>query len=509
MEVKDRDQASTQEQVARLKDQQKKLIEKEEKRLATLRAQYAQEAADLNMTGEAAINHIKAQQAKDIAGLKNRNKEALDSIQEEYNSRIDHIRKNQGLHNENLKTVQKQNQQILQQEYERNKALLEDTRSRNQNLLSQESQKQNERIQKIHKMYSEEVGKAEKVSDHELEEIRIQNRTETQKLSDEGRKSIESLKQQNKKLVETEVKQNTQQIESTRRGTQEQIAESQREMNESMRLMRKKYDESVGKEKVENRQELSELEKNQANILNRRRIDYARATDAQKQEYNKQIAYVHKEGDKHIAEEQNRARGIQSKQTTANKKELEEMNQRHLQKRGAVQVAHEKEIARNEQTFDKNLKRQHQEYGEKINMNQKLFDQAYDNQARNFDRAMKNQRLERMQEFKKYGETEEDPFYSMKNLGSTFRENDNYYVIETEVPKHEYKNVDIRVQKDTVVVSGARSFADKHKDEHGSISTNKQETFREEFPINKAIREKEIEKFYADGKLRVLIPKVT
>jgi HSP20 family molecular chaperone IbpA len=113
-----------------------------------------------------------------------------------------------------------------------------------------------------------------------------------------------------------------------------------------------------------------------------------------------------------------------------------------------------------------------------------------------------------MRALSKYEERKDDPFYSIAKLNTDFFDTDDAYVVQAKVPPHEIDNFDVVVQKERISVSGKRSWKDEMAlPNGGKIATNRYETIREDVPITKAIREKNVIRSYKDGVLKVIIPK--
>ncbi|RYZ68565.1 MAG: Hsp20/alpha crystallin family protein, partial [Proteobacteria bacterium] len=83
-----------------------------------------------------------------------------------------------------------------------------------------------------------------------------------------------------------------------------------------------------------------------------------------------------------------------------------------------------------------------------------------------------------------------------------------YYELTAKVAPHEKDNVQVRVRDGKVTLSAARKFEQSFEDKGVRASTNSQQTFRQEFKLDKPADTKHVvTQISEDGSIRALIPK--
>jgi HSP20 family molecular chaperone IbpA len=103
-----------------------------------------------------------------------------------------------------------------------------------------------------------------------------------------------------------------------------------------------------------------------------------------------------------------------------------------------------------------------------------------------------------------------DPFYAIRTLNGDLTETDGAYILRAEVPEHEASQISASVHGHQLVISGTRRNAETVREEPGrEVATHSFQSFRETYPILESVDAKSLTKFYEDGVLTVILPKIT
>lgn len=86
-------------------------------------------------------------------------------------------------------------------------------------------------------------------------------------------------------------------------------------------------------------------------------------------------------------------------------------------------------------------------------------------------------------------------------------ENESQFVVRTDVPGVNEKDLEVRVHEGTLVVSGKREEAKQEKNERGYYRERHYGSFRRSFRLGTEVDEARIEASYHNGVLTVMLPK--
>lgn len=141
----------------------------------------------------------------------------------------------------------------------------------------------------------------------------------------------------------------------------------------------------------------------------------------------------------------------------------------------------------NKRSYEKELKNQNEHFQSTFKNNEAAQNKSLQTQNEKYEKQIKESARKFLVATEAYKNKEDDPFYKVQDRGSTLLDRGNYYVLKAYVPEHEKDAVKVIIEKDKAIVSGERSFKDKIKDDEKTVSTNSFQTFREEFPFEKAV----------------------
>lgn len=342
-----------------------------------------------------------------------------------------------------------------------------------------------ERLKNIRENYKEKIQTEEDSSEASINHISTTNKEREAYLRSQGQKNVQQIQEKTKTTLTNEQEQSNKKLSQIQNRTQENY-KNLRDSGE------KRIQETIKKNE-------SEIQAQNENFETKSKTN--------KEQYQKEIAETHKKGDQTLTEENQRFEKNNIKQKNYQKTEMTELKAQHeAQKEEAIRN-HEQQKQKQEVLFKKDSDRQKTEQQEKYLKSEEFYKAALSNQRDIFNRELATAQKNNAKKLNIYSEKQNDPFYSLSKINARFIDNDGAYIIAVKVPEHEIKNVDVIVQKDKLVVTGNRSWKDDIIEEGVRSATSRYETVREEFPIEKAIKEKAVVRTYRDGILKVVIPK--
>ncbi len=220
------------------------------------------------------------------------------------------------------------------------------------------------------------------------------------------------------------------------------------------------------------------------------------------------MTHQRKEDDQKIGAEQTRFRKAeqQLKETDQQKiKEEQAFNQGELDKNNQ---AFQQRMRANQDVYEKTMAQKRTEYERTLKQNDKLNSETLTTQHDRLMSELTEQKKEVMRHYGKNVDQRSDPFYQVLKTETTLADEGRFFVVETKVPEKDRDNVDVRIHKDRVVVSGKREFNDRLEDGDRRLTTNNYQTFREEVKLPQPVDEKSFTKTYDNGVLRLKIAKV-
>jgi HSP20 family molecular chaperone IbpA len=215
-----------------------------------------------------------------------------------------------------------------------------------------------------------------------------------------------------------------------------------------------------------------------------------------------------KEDDQKIGAEQTRFRKSeqQIKETDQQKiKDEQSLNQTELTK---ANEAFRQRMKANQDVYEKTLAQKNSAYDKNLRQTEKLNNETLTTQHDRLVSQLTEQKREVLRHYGQNIDQRNDPFYQVLKPETTLINQDRFYVVETKVPEKDRDNIDIRVHKDRVVISGKREYNDHLDDEGHRLVTNNYQTFREELKLSHPVDEKSFTKTYENGVLTLKIAKV-
>ncbi len=484
------------------------IVERNEAQLKKIQSDYTDKKNGIKEQGEAAVNHTKKYTAEQIEQMRRSHDERLKTEESQLANRYETQKKSGDGKIEGLERhLESQKENLSRQAQMIRERQSEFAQNENQQ-TSELSKKHNLRRQDIEREASKGIEQTRGQSIKARGEILGKYRDELSALDAEHAAAMQKTKVHTHTELEKTRSDGTKRVQNLQQSQSQQYEKERHESLKSLDQLR----DTVQTEKQTQREqadaELAGLRANQTLQQKDTREQGQKELAEANQYYQKETAKQHKAGDQalFLTREQQQKKTIEQKQIY--KKEHEELTTRQLAEKEKLQQNHNAEMERNQMFYRQGLAGQKQEFDESFVRNQEFSQQALDSQYGRLVNQLEEQKKDTLQHVGKYSDKRSDPFYNLQAPSTRFREEGGYYIIETEAPEHEKDNIDIRVKADKVIVSGKRAFEDDVKAADRRISTNSYQTFREEIPLAKPVVEKLAEKTYANGILRVKIPKI-
>ncbi|MEO0336620.1 MAG: Hsp20 family protein, partial [Pseudomonadota bacterium] len=230
--------------------------------------------------------------------------------------------------------------------------------------------------------------------------------------------------------------------------------------------------------------------------------------DKTNQDYRKEIQRSHKFGDKQLALQEQEQTRVLEKSKTEYEDELKKVKTLQQDERNELSALHLSQQQEMKNEHQKILQNQTQNFKETYNKNDELNRRTLETQRDLLTRSLDKEKKEVIETVGKYNKKNDDPFYRLKTVPSDFQDGQRAYVIKTKIPEAEKDNIQVRVQKDKIVVSGQRKFEDQVREQGHLLETNSYQTFREEFSLKQPVNENAIARNYENGEMTITIPKI-
>lgn len=307
------------------------------------------------------------------------------------------------------------------------------------------------------------------------------------------------------------------------------VQNDRKNYNEGLKDLQQSYQDKRKQIVKENEAELNQLktdysEKKQNEIdTNEAAINHIRGDSQDKMQNLKAQNY------QNYQLENQRMRESLEKIRVNYEKESQEIRERHEQNMQSMANLHQREQIETKKQYEQEAQDQHAQFLEKKEKEQSVYRDQLRGQHEEFSHSyskndetnkmvlndQKERMLQALQEQKghlvktvgKYQDKSHDPFYQVTKMPTEFQENDRAYIFKAQIPEHEKDNIEVRVQKDKLILSGSRRFEDNLQGDQTRFSTNNYQTFREEWALSYPASEKSIHRTYRDGILTVIIPK--
>ena len=361
--------------------------------------------------------------------------------------------------------------------------------------------------------------------------------------ADTANLKIRQAQEQNQEVVKSVRKKNQEETEQLNKILGEQTREMNESYNNKTELMRNRTQDQL-KQMLANHQKKEALEKaghverlnhvenesqkevykiresNEVALqslkqeLNRKVIaqnNMYRQTEGNiRQQHAQEAQKIHKQNDLLLFEEKTRTDAKRNQLSSQYKSVLDTDKSNFETEKLRQQTTYLDLLAKNQEIFKRNLTGQKDTFDKQAKLNEALNREVLNNQNAIFKRELTTQKAQFVEDLNKYNMPSSDPFYKLPSLNAELIESENFYTLKAQIPEHEKKNIDVKVQKDSIVLAGNREFNEKLEsdDKNQKIQSNNYQSYRQEFKINFPIYERAITQTYEGGVLTVTIPKL-
>lgn len=490
------------------RQKRKELIERNEESLQNLKEGFHRKEAAERASGDATVNHIRDETRAKVDQIRQQTDESLKNESQNAVAKIKTIEsKNSGVE-EGLK--RKKDEQDAYYGELLQKARAEKTRTLAQEYNQTHAVQKNEetRRDEVEKASSAELAAISQKTSQEKSKALAENRDELSKLNAKQREELKK----SQTTFETDLDKQKTVAHTTLAKQMEQqqkafTAEREQETHE-LDTMKKLMGDQYQKQKVSGELKLNSQEKENRKNLETAIEKGTKEDEILRKNYDTQIKQIHQEGIKEVGVQKDHYTKQLGSQKEFYENEILTREEKHADELQKEDVVNRQKLVLQDEEHKKMLKNQREEFNTIFNKNDQVNKDSLANQHTRLVDAFVKQKSNLLERFDKYPTAKDDPFYKMKDFETRLHENSNFYFVETKVPEHEKHNIDVIVKDDRVIVTGQRLFKENVKNEDRQLSTNSSQSFREVIPLKHPTLPKAVEKTYANGMLKVSIPKL-
>lgn len=475
--------------------------------LTKARKSNAERLRNENENSEAAINHVRSA-----------NKERLDQVKQDTEQKLTYERsasarslQSQREHDkaelaaveDGVKSREQQLDYNIRQQYLRENAL----RARESEATNLIAQEQNERRAKIMGQEQKSLSEFGEKVQRRKAELNAKAKDEVAQLTDRHHNEMARLAEQQRQTFAKQKQYTDAEIKNQREQQQRNLTSEREQFTQNELNQRTRASEELHHEQDNATAKLQEVRhENQiaADRAKQRGVDNMEKTRSY---YDRNIAAIEKKGDAKINEQTEMQTSRIRQMEEQNKTQLEEAKSQHQAELEQNHQLYMNQSTNNKEFYRKSLIGQKVEYDRAFKQNIESFQQQVGDQRARLNDSLVREKREVMEDVGKYNSKNKDPFYRIVNPKTALRETRDHYILEAKVPEHEKDNVKVVVHGDKVVVQGRREFADGIEDPNTKIETHNYQTYRQEIPLEHPVRDKFAQKSYANGILKIKIPK--
>jgi HSP20 family molecular chaperone IbpA len=479
-----------------------------DKKMAALRAQQEKEEANARLSGEAAVNHIRKSTQERIQQARNESEGKVgkedEAISQTYNSLKARASKQTEINEKEISasrdraalTIQsdkRREDQAMQQSQEK----LKDFLAKQRDLRAQTETKSTDEIRALETRDNQLKRKAQSESERDLREIDM-----TQK------EKIHDLTEQNNSNLSESKFQAEHRLSQLRRDNDLKLKHERDQGNATFLAAHQKAHDEVEKEQQTGRVRLSTtVEENQRKLEANR--DRSLSTNEKLQrEYSGEAQRLEMEGNIDVNQRKEKFNHLALQQKEEQKQELKSIAANQDAKKDELRSEGETHIKETVEKLAETLHKKTEQFQAQYKAEELANRNTLNNQKEVFLKEQYKQRRAQNGSMSVDRSREGDAFYQPKSFAANLSENEDSYVLSAKVPAHEKENVEVRVQDNKVILSGARAFKDSFKDEKSQMETSSHQTYRQEFDLPKpADAKRVVTQIKDDGTITAFIPK--
>lgn len=479
-----------------------------ERKINDLQKDYQTREERVRSSGDAAISHIRKTTDDRIEMTRADSRQRLERENESINKNYSDLRKRSQQQIANMdaqisEAEDRKERSIARTQSEETIAIrksqekMRDFLDRQQEVRTREENDLNTDLQNVRRKAGEAVKKTKVENNADLTKLNSEHKLERDTMvsrhrsmldstRDEARTRLDELRKQNESHYEKELKENSSAINRMRDEFHETRIEGQREHERELTKARAGQTDEIR--------------------LNRERLE--RTNQKMITDYSRETQRIESEGEKDIQARQNKFSRLQSEQEAANDTELNELHKEYQTKEAKLKDEHlqhlrenaakqKQAMANQEQNFQKSFKKNDELQKESLDLQKKTYLKELYKQGARFDSTMATD-----------ASRANDPFYRTKTFDAKLTEREDGYFVDGKVPDYDRENVDIKVQKDKIVIIARRSYEKTLDEENTRLQTTAYQTYRQEFKIDSPIlADKAITRVEKDGSIHVFVPK--
>ncbi len=475
--------------------------------LQKARKENAQKLKDEMSSSEAAVNHVRVGTKDRLETLRDDGERKVtyerNALAKRYHNTIEHGEGQIGTLDEELATKQERLKANLKQVSEAQN----DLRSKEAATNARIHKEQSEHRSKIAAGEQAEIVNLHNKATEQKTKINVEGRKEIERTSDENRSELSRLKATNRENYQKQREGIKEQLKLQTSENARRLDSARVEYNKNRLELDTKAREALAEKRASDNERLTKLETENSKQIDSARGKGVAGMEETRRYYDSNIAKVHKTGDEQLGREKETQEFRVRNLRLENQEDLGEIKANHKAEMTDLELAQKDEQERAKVMNKQTLIQQRHEYDTAFQKNLKAFEQTVKNQRHNLKQSLAREKREVIEDVGKYQSKRADPFYRLAQPAASIDETSEHYIVRAHIPEHEKENVKVTVHEEKVIVHGARRFEDRVDDSDVSIATNNYQTFRQEIPLEHPVRDKQMQKSWADGILTVKIPK--
>lgn len=479
------------------KKKKQEAIERGERRLKETQDYYRKRETELRKHGSAAINHIKKQNKESIQNVTQRGESQVEAHQERVKKIYEGLSREMETHQNKVNDQYRQNQRTLERQRREQNIKLEENQELYKGQMQSNQKKYNEQLTKIQIQGTKQVADRQRTNREKLVEMQTLHDNQVDKTKIRQEDYYQKIKSGHQ-----------QRMDKARKEHQLQVDEFNDEKLRSLNFMQRKYKSEQSRQKENHDILLAKQEKDNKDKL-RSQVELQTTKQSKlRQDYDKEIRRVHREGSDRVQFSKEKFDKIERKQEVHHKREMEQKEIVHQERLKEVDKNFEQRkdfVAEEQQRVIHEMRKEHRS---RYNTEQKRNEIELRTQAGEYQKAIVRQKNEMMDELTKYDGKEQDPFYKTKFFENTLLNRQDSYYFEVEIPEHERENIDVRVQKNSITIGGIRQHKEDFEAGGQKFKTNSSESFYQEIPLEDSVKTKEVKTWMDGGKFKLIVPKV-
>lgn len=492
------------------RSRKERIVENNEKDLRSTEVRYNEKKKRLTNENRAAISHIKKNHDNLKKNLENYQRDNITRLRQSYDEQRVSKETSQQQKLSNL-----ENRLNSQRAKLRGAIQLENSKAQNAN----ESLRQKARLYVEHQEFRKRL--ARESADIKLQQIQEKNSLEIQELRAKTQSEIARVRKDLNKQTNLTKAQKEKEMQDIEAKAEKRIKEMQKKHQDRETLAVKNHNQKITdlensttarllkmKEQGDIELQKTQFEQNEKVLAQDK--SYRKKEADMKQLHADELVKIHKQNDNLVHKEKTRLEGTRNQLNSQYSRMLKNDKDNFTVSQKKAEESYFDLIAKNDAIYRKNLELQTKEFEKQYEVNNSLNQQIAENQTRIFNRELLKERGKFEENISQYQDIAKDPFYSAPKFQTQFIEDNDKFTLKAQVPEHEMKNVEVRVQKDKITLSGKREFNEKIQNEEGnqSFQTNSFQAFRQDFDLDFPIYEKAVTQNYENGLLTVVVPKL-